>query len=281
MLEREEYVEQAHFFRVIAERLQENLPLQDLLAQVREELLATTKLPLAVSYLLDELKHSGVVHPAMARMPHYFTGFQTYLLREAENDRSRFDYRTALEVLRFEAQYRAEGARAQGLFLYQFETLCRNRLGYDHGLAAIATDPIYDKLWREWIMSVRRRLGTIDIADLIFVRSEYYVTLRERNPDAREEESLPVLFGDKEGRIALANRRKDPLYLFAALQRQLGYPAVPRRKIVEDSRYQVPALVRRIEQFESRLKLLEDDQRGGFDLTKFYARPDQPPQDVG
>ena len=37
MLEREEYVEQAHFFRVIAERLQENLPLQELLAQVREK----------------------------------------------------------------------------------------------------------------------------------------------------------------------------------------------------------------------------------------------------
>ena len=37
-----------------------------------------------------------------------------------------------------------------------------------------------------------------------------------------------MLFGEKEGRIAMANRRKDPLYLFSALQRHLGYPSVPR-----------------------------------------------------
>ena len=34
----------------------------------------------------------------------------------------------------------------------------------------------------------------------------------------------PMLFGEKEGKIAWANRKKDPLYLFAALQRHLGYP---------------------------------------------------------
>ena len=33
MLEREEYVEQAHFFRTVADRLPQNLPLQDLLRQ--------------------------------------------------------------------------------------------------------------------------------------------------------------------------------------------------------------------------------------------------------
>ena len=34
------------------------------------------------------------------------------------------------------------------------------------------------------------------------------------------------LFGEKEGKIAKASRGRDPLYLFAALQRQLGYPEV-------------------------------------------------------
>ena len=36
---------------------------------------------------------------------------------------------------------------------------------------------------------------------------------------------MPPLFAEKEGKIAKANRGRDPL-LFAALQRQLGYPEV-------------------------------------------------------
>ena len=56
MLEREEYVEQAYLFRVLAERLPDNVPLQDILEDVDEELMATTKLPLAVSFISSELK---------------------------------------------------------------------------------------------------------------------------------------------------------------------------------------------------------------------------------
>lgn len=270
MLDREEYVEQIHFFRTVSERIQENIPLQDLLGQVREELLATTRLPLAIGFLLDELKHAGAIHTAMARLPHYFTPFQTFIMRMAENDRGRFDFHLALEILRFEAQYRSEGTTPQGLFLYQFETLCRNRLRYDHGLAAIAGDPQYDAHWREWIMSVRRRLGMVELADMIYVRSEHYRTRQLADPD-KADEPLPVpLFGEKEGRIALANRRKDPLFLFSALQRHLAYPPIPRRRPVSDQAQLVPQLLRRIDQLETRVKLLEDDQRGGFDLSQFY-----------
>lgn len=271
MLEREEYVEQSHFFRVLGERMKENVPLQELLGQVREELLATTRLPLAVSFILDELKHVGTIHSAMVRLPHYFTPFQTYVIKESESDRGRFDYRIALEVLRFEAEYRAAGSSPQGLFLYQFETLCRNRLRYDHGLTAVAADPAYDEPWREWILSVRRRLGMVDLAELIYVRSAHYEKIHLRDhPDV----PLPaVLFGEKEGKIALANRRKDPLYLFAALQRHLGYPTVPRPKPTDDQPLLLGAMARRLEQLEARIKLLEEDQRGGFDLTKFYERP--------
>jgi hypothetical protein len=82
-----------------------------------------------------------------------------------------------------------------------------------------------------------------------------------------------VLFGEREGRIALANRRKDPLFLFASLNRQLGYPEVPRVTPADRQQDLLPQLARRIEQLESRLKIMEDEQRGGFDLTKFYERP--------
>ena len=48
------------------------MPLQELFKQVREELLASTKLPMAVDFLRTELEHSGVFSPAMAKLAHYF-----------------------------------------------------------------------------------------------------------------------------------------------------------------------------------------------------------------
>ncbi len=134
--------------------------------------------------------------------------------------------RVATEILRYEAEYRSQGASRPGSFMYQFEALCRNRLRYERGLDAMADDPIYDQPWREWLQTVRRQIGIIDFADLVYVRSQHYVNERlRRRPEV--DPNCPVLFGEKEGKIALANRRKDPLYLFAALQRHLGYPTVP------------------------------------------------------
>ena len=271
MLEREEYVEQSYLFQVLGERLPRNMPLQELLRQVREELLASTKLPLAVDFLRTELEHSGAFAPAMAKLTHYFTPFQTFVIREAEDDRGRMDIAVALEVLRAEAAYRAAGASRQGMFLFHFETLCRNRLRYDHGLQAVADDPIYDEDWREWILTVRRQIGIIDLADLLYVRSQHYQQRRQRRSGGELPPEKPVLFGEKEGKIALANRGKDPLYLFAALQRHLGYPAVPRQKPVDQTSQIIPQLMRRLERLESRMKLLEEEQREGIDITKFYA----------
>ncbi|MFN5851221.1 MAG: hypothetical protein ACK44Q_05315, partial [Pirellulaceae bacterium] len=48
MLDRDEYVEQAYLFELLHERMGADFPLQDLLQQARHELLATTKLPMAV-----------------------------------------------------------------------------------------------------------------------------------------------------------------------------------------------------------------------------------------
>jgi len=277
MLDREEYVEQAYLFKALLERGQQNIAIQDLLKSLQQEVLATSKLALALDYLSSELKHHGVFSTAMARLQHYFTPFQTFVVAEAEKERGRFDFLLALEILRREADYRAAGATRQGVFLYEFESLSRNRLGYDRGLDAIAADDIFDDPWRQWIITVRRQVGLVDIADMIYVRSEYFQKVQQQrghepSPDAGPTNTA-VLFGEKEGRIAFANRRRDPLFLFAALTRHLGYPEVPRQKPADDTPQLIPNLLRRLERLEARLKLLEEEQQGGIDLNRLYKKP--------
>ncbi|MCA9259590.1 MAG: hypothetical protein KDA61_10345 [Planctomycetales bacterium] len=278
-LPREEYVEQQHFFRTLALRLKDNLPAQEALEALREEALATTKLPMAVDFLLAELRHQGSMARAMVRLGHYFSPFQHFVMQEAENDRRRFDIYIALEILQREAEYRAAGVTRQGLFLYQLEAISRNRLGYDAGLDAIGRDPSFDQAWQSWITTVNRQMGIVELSDMIYVRSEYYHQQRAQSRQATYEESVaqaqaqgaPLLFGVREGRIAWANRRKDPLLLFAALNRQLGYPEAPRPSQAASVQELLPSLARRVEQLESRLKLLEEEQRGGIELERFYG----------
>lgn len=269
-LDREEYIEQAYFFQTLRERMQQAMSTQDLLVAIRQEILTTTMLPYALDFMASELRLTGGFATAMTRLPHYFTTFQTYVVSEAEKAEGRFDFRIALDVLQREVEYRARGASPQGIFLYQFETLCRNRLGYDRGLEAIAGDPAFDDDWRDWILSARRQIGLIDFADMIYVRSEHY-----RKTKGQAEK--PVLFGEKEGRIAMANRRKDPLYLFAALQRHLNYPTVPRPRPDDAQHYALPALQQRVDRFETRLKLLEEELRGGINLPQLYVNKQEKP----
>lgn len=269
-LDREEYVEQAHFFQALLERIKDNIPLQEVMESIQHEILATTKLPMAISFLLSELKHAGGFGSAMSRLSHYFTPYQTFVVQQAEDDRGRFDLRVALAILQSEAKYRIEAPTPQGIFLYQFETLSRNRLPFDAGLSAMAKDPIFDPDWSEWIYIVRRQVGIVDLADLIFVRSDLYFEQSQRRG---QKVDAACLFGDKEGKIAQANRHKNPLLLFAALQRHLGYPVVPRPQPADESQNLLPLLVRRVERMEARIKLLEDEQKGGIDLNKFYQPP--------
>jgi hypothetical protein len=280
MLPIEEYIEQAYFFRVLIERIGQNFPLQELLEQTKHEVLATTKLPMAIDLLLAELKHHGQMSGGMALLKHYFVPFQTFLVSEAESDKGRFDYRTGMRILQAEAEYRSKSCSPQGLFFFQFEALCRNRLNYDRGLTAMSDDPVYGPEWRDWILIVRRQLGIIDTADLIYVRSQLYQD--RRIAQGHLEVEAPVLFGLAEGKIAQANRRKDPLYLFAAMQRHLGYPAVPKLEAFDPLPTLVPQLLRRMERMESRIKLFEEEQRGGIDITKFYkgGRVPPPPDDL-
>jgi hypothetical protein len=274
VLEREEYVEQAYFFRMFRERLDANVPAQEILATIHEEVLSTTKLPLAIEFLKGEIVHAGRLSPGMAHLAHYFTPFQTFVIAQSEEDRSRFNQRTAFEVLQSEAQYRAGGPTPAGLFVYQFESISRNKLGYDRGMEAIAQDPLYDAAWREWIRLVRLRLGAMEFADLIYLYSEDFVQERRRTPgQADYQPPHSILFGAKEGRIARANRGKDPLYMFAALQRHLGYPVVPRVKPVFGPEREIPALQAKVAQLEKRLHLVESELKGNLDLSQFFVKP--------
>jgi hypothetical protein len=272
LLEHAEYVEQAYFFKTLGDRLPEQIPLQELLGALKFELLASTRLPMAVDFLLTELKHSGMMSVAMLRLPHYFAPFQAYLIGEAEAERGQFDMRIAVRILEAEAEFRAAGVSSAGLFLFQFESLARNRLRYGDGLKAISLDPAYDNDWQDFILSVRNEIGLVEFADLVFMRSENYLA-RKKQANLSVDDSPKALFGDKEGRIAFANRGKDPNYLFAAMQRHLHYPRVPRPVPPDPSRELVPLLLRRVERLESRLKLIEEENRGGLDITKFYDPP--------
>ncbi|QEH35356.1 hypothetical protein OJF2_39070 [Aquisphaera giovannonii] len=274
VLDREEYIEQAYFFQSFRERLIDGLPAQEILERVGEELLTTTKLPLAVSFLATEMKVSGLMAPAMAQIGHYFTAFQAHVVGQAEVTHSRFSTEQALLILEREAKYKAGDLSLPGLFVFQFESLSRNRLGYTKGLAAMSKDPHYDEDWRDYILTLQMRLGDVDFADLIFVRSSFFVAeRRRRDPDFTPK--YPTLFGDREGKIARANRGRDPMYLFSALQRQLGYPEVPRPRRPDELEARVLLLEQKVAQLENRLKLAESEMNQDVDLSQVMVKAEE------
>lgn len=280
-LPREEYIEQEYFFRIYRQRLLENMPSQEILKTIHEEILATTRLPMAIDIMHAEILHSGRIGLAMQRLAHYFTPFQTFVIDRAEDDVARFEQIVGLEIMEREAKYRTGEWSPQGLFIYQFECLARNRLGYHDGLTAIANDPAYDEHWKKWILSLRSQLGAYELSELIFRASAHYEALRSSSgqsddssvADETKVNRRPVFFGVQDGRIARANIGRDPLYFFAALQRQLSYPEVPLSKKVYDETLS-PILEARLVKIEQRLKIVEMEQKGGIDLTKFYKKED-------
>lgn len=268
VLDREEYIEQAYFFRALRERLTENLSAQEILSRVNQELLSTTRLPYAVEFLAAELKHSGLLANGFVKLPHYFTPFQAYLVKQAEDERSRLTIPAALLALEREAIYKSNQPTLAGLFIYQFEMISRNRMGYDEGLSAIAGDPFFPKEWKDYIDIVRLKVGVIDFCDLVYLRSELYVKdVRRSNADYSPP--VPVIYGEKEGKIAKANRGRDPLFLFAALQRQLGYPEVPRANMKDTLTQKLDVILTKLAQVEQRLKLAEGELRGSIDWSEF------------
>ncbi len=268
VLEREEYIEQVYFFRVFRERVATNMAAQEILERIHEEILSTTRLPLAIQFLATELKHSGLLSSGFSKLPHYFTPYQAFVIRQTEKEGIRFSIETALLILEREADYLGGQPTRPGLFVFQFETLSRNRLGYDEGLASMSGDPFYDAMWQEYVGLVRRQVGMVDFADLVYLRSEFYL-IEQRRVNQEYQLPVPALFGEKEGKIAKANRGRDPLYLFAALQRQLDYPEVPRPRPRDDVGARLEALQIKLREMEIRLKLLESETRGQIDLSEF------------
>ena len=203
VLEREEYIEQVYFFRTLRERLIDGLPSQEILARIGEELLSTTKLPLAVSFLHVDMKGIGVDgagHGADQPLFHAVPGPRRQPGRERHEPVSD-GTSPARPGARSQVQIRR--AVAAGAFsCFSSRRLSRNRLGYNKGLAGMADDPIYSDDWKDYILTLRTRLGDVDFADLIFVRSEQFVRERRRlNPDfvpkfpsssARKRERSPV-----------------------------------------------------------------------------------------
>ena len=290
VLDREEYVEQAYFFRVVRERLAESLPAQDVLRTVHEEILASAKLPMAIELMAAEAEHAGRMSGAMASLGHYFAPFQTFVIAQAEADETRLDMQTALLALEREAEYRAGEARPAGLFIYQFEVMSRNVLGYDEGMKAIAADPLLAAseaggAWGEWVLKMRHQLGAVDFAEMIYLRSEQRVADvrarldREGQRGAEYEPSFAVLFDERAGRIAKANRGRDPLYMFAALQRQLDYPSVPHPKRKPARPPFEPHVELRFQRLEAKLLVVENELKETPDLSPFLpgGLPDVPP----
>jgi hypothetical protein len=288
ILDREEYIEQEYFFRAYRDRLIENVPSQEILHSIQEEILATTRLPMAIDFMRTEILHSGRVSDAMGRLPHYFAPFQTFVFSRAEDDDSRFEQVTALRILESEAHYRSQNPTRAGLFVFQLECLARNRLGYTDGLKAMAEDPLFTEDWTRWILQLENDLGGLELAEIVYRASQHFQNRRVGRAAKKTEvhstdstisaesskQISPALFGDQEGRIARANIGRDPLYFFSALQRQLDYPAVPRSPHAQENEKLPPFLEARLNKIEQRLKLIDMESKGGLDLSRFYKKPD-------
>ena len=278
-LDQEEYIEQAYFWETFLGRIQEGVPAQEVILQIQDEILATTKLPMALHFLVGEIRHKGRISDGMSQMSHYFTPFQAFIMSRAEDEKTRFDLLIALAILRSEAEFRAsDKLTPQGLFIFQFECIARNRLGYDFGMQAVANDPMFDEVWRDWILWLRNQLGSSEFSELLYLRSDFAVEEKRRalgDPDWQPPK--PMLFGVREGRIAKANRGKDPLYMFAALERQLGYPEIPRPVPKDEDKVFHPLVEQRFDLIEKRLSVMEQELKGGIDLEQFYKKPDGPP----
>src|SRR5438093_13122529 len=106
ILDREEYIEQVYFFRTLRERVAENMATQDVLYRIHEEILATTRLPLAIQFLATEVKHTGLLSTGFARLGHYFTKFQAFVIECTEIENRRFSIEAGLLALEREAEYR-------------------------------------------------------------------------------------------------------------------------------------------------------------------------------
>ena len=66
----------------------------------------------------------------------------------------------------------------------------------------MASDPMYDDDWREWILTVRRQIGIVDLADMIYVRSREYLRRNApTGPAAGARKAAPVWREGRQDRL--------------------------------------------------------------------------------
>ena len=175
-LEREEYIEQAYLFRTLRERIEQGIATQDLLASIREEILSTTKLPMAVDFLSAELRHQGRFRRGHAKAQPLFTPVSG-VRRRRSGSRAR-QIRSAAGPGNLPAQRRTIAPTRR----CRKESSCSSS-SRSHGtdLATTAackplpTIRCSTSVRAEWILTVRRQIGLVDFAEMIYVRSQHYV----------------------------------------------------------------------------------------------------------
>ena len=209
----------------------------------------------------------------MVRISHYFTPFQAHVISQAESDMSRFAMDQALLVLEREAKFKAEGPSLTALFVFQFEALSRNRLGYTRGLAAMAADPLYPDVWSDYILTLGARLGDVDFADLIFVRSEQFVAERRRHQPRLTSPSSPRFSARRRARslapIAAAIRCTYSPPFTASLATRGSTASAP-----DELEARVALLEQRIVMLENRMKFAENDIQHDVDLAQVLVKPE-------
>ena len=108
MLDREEYIEQLYFFQTLRERIKASIATQEVLEKIDQEILSTTKLPMAIQFLATEIKDSGLLSTGFKLLGHYFTPFQAFIIKSTEDENRKFSIDTGLHVLEKMAKYLAD-----------------------------------------------------------------------------------------------------------------------------------------------------------------------------
>ena len=142
------YVEQAYFFRTFLKRMADNMPAQEVLESLHQELLSSTRMPMAIQFLATEIKHSGLLATGLERLPHYFTKFQAFSSPEAEDEGRRIIMPTARSSSSRRRRNQANPDRPGCSSTSSKHSSEPPR--YLDGIIAMEDDPLYDADWTEY-----------------------------------------------------------------------------------------------------------------------------------
>ena len=131
---------------------------------------------------------------------------------------------------------------------------------------------MYDANWQDYVLLVRRQLGAVEFCDLVYLRSEYYV-VDQRRQNADYEPPVAAALR-REGR---QDRQGQPRPGSAVSVRR---PAAPARlsggaalQAARRHGAKLAALVQKVKDLETRIKLVEGEVKGHVDLSQFLVKP--------